>query len=453
MGEKIERTLGAFGVPAQVVQIERGPTVTRFGLQPGTIERGGRQQRVKVSRITSLKDDLALALAARSLRIEAPVPGRPMIGIEIPNPETHLVGLRGLLEGAAFRRAGKDSRLTLALGRDVSGQAVVADLTAMPHLLIAGATGSGKSVCLHTVIASLLFQNTPDTLRLVLVDPKRVEFSRYGRLPHLVGKVVTEIPDLLGALKWAAGRMDHRYRLFAERRVRDLASYNARSPAGEAPLPVLAIVIDELADPMLIAPEDTEPLIMRLAQLGRATGIHLVVATQRPSTDVVTGVIKANFPARIAFAVASGTDSRVILDNTGAESLLGRGDMLFQAPDASRPRRAQGTFVADEDLNRLVAFWEGSTWSVASGTSPWADLVEPLDAEERLFQSAIALAEQSPRVNASLLQRRLRIGYRKARDLMDRLEQEGFVDSSDAEGGRGAAADADLDWVDDEFEG
>ncbi len=452
MAEKIERTLLSFGVPAKVMEIERGPAVTRFGLQPGTIEKGGRSTRVTVARIKALKDDLALALATRSLRIEAPVPGRPVVGVEIPNPETYEVGLKGLLDNQAFRRSGRKSMLSVALGRDVSGQAVVADLAAMPHLLIAGSTGSGKSVCLHALITSLLFQNTPDALSLMLVDPKRVEFGRYRRLPHLVGPVVTEIPEVIAALRWAMSEMDLRYRRFAERGVRDWATFNARSPAGEAPLPALVVVIDELADPMLSAPEETEPLLMRLAQLGRSTAIHLVVATQRPSTDVVTGIIKANFPARIAFAVASNTDSRVILDTPGAETLLGRGDMLFRAPDARQPQRAQGTFVSDEEIDRLVEFWVASPWSTPSGPPPWSDMVRPLDAEERLYHKAVELADEVGPVNASLLQRRLRIGYRRARQLLDRLKEEGLA-GHDEIGEPTSDPAEDLDWVDDEYEG
>jgi S-DNA-T family DNA segregation ATPase FtsK/SpoIIIE len=427
MAERIESTLDSFGVPAKVVEIETGPAVTRFGLQPGTVEKGGKTRRIPVSRITARKDDLALALSARTLRMEAPVPGRPVIGVEIPNPETQAVALRGLLEDGAFSKASQRSNLVVALGRDVTGAGVVADLASMPHLLIAGATGSGKSVCMHSLVLSLLFQNTPDALRLVMVDPKRVEFGRYRKLPHLVGPVVTEITAVIAVLRWTMRQMDDRYKLFAERGARDLAAYNARSPAGEAPLPKMVVFVDELADPMLIAPDETEPLIMRLAQLGRATGIHLVVATQRPSTDVVTGVIKANFPARIAFAVASGTDSRVILDTQGAETLLGSGDMLYQAPEAPKPRRVQGALVTDKEIGAVVGYWAASPWRRPDDEPPWAGLMRPIDPDERLYQSALTLAAEEDDVNVSLLQRRLRIGHARAKAVMERLRAEGAV--------------------------
>jgi len=379
VSDAIERTLASFGVPAEVVDVERGPVVTRYCVAPGYVERGGVRRKVKVSRITALRKDLALSLSAPAIRIEAPIPGRSVIGIEVPNASSRIVGLRDLVVDGDFRRVARRSGLALALGRDVSGHPVVADLANMPHLLIGGATGSGKSVCVDAVLVSLLMQNTPDTLRLVLIDPKRVELTRYSPLPHLVASVVTEVAEVIGALSWIAREMDRRYRAFAERGARDLESYNARSPSGEAPLPAMAVVIDELADLMLTAPVQTEPLLTRIAQLGRATGIHLVVATQRPSTDVVTGLIKANFPARIAFAVASSIDSRVILDTTGAEALLGRGDMLFQAPDAASPRRAQGAYVGDEEIERVVGFWHESHWTQRSRTAPWEEMMDSFD--------------------------------------------------------------------------
>ncbi len=432
LAERIERTLQSFGVPAEVVDIERGPAVTRFGLKPGVVERGGNTRRVPVARITARRDDLALALSAQSLRIEAPVPGRPVVGIEIPNPESHIVAIRGVVEDRAFIRSGRQSSLTAALGRDVTGQPVVADIARMPHLLIGGATGSGKSMCLHSIVVSLLLQNTPDMLRMVMVDPKRVEFARYRKLPHLVGPVVTELPAVIAVLRWVEKEMDHRYRRFAEKRVRDIAGYNAKSPAGEAPLPWLVVIVDELADPMLVAPEDTEPLVQRLAQLGRATGIHLVVATQRPSTDVVTGIIKANFPARIAFAVASSVDSRVILDRQGAETLLGAGDMLFQSPEDRQPKRVQGAFLAEAEIDAVVKHWKDSPWSRPAGEAPWADLIRPLDPDERLLAAARELAGDEGELNVSLLQRRLHIGHAKASSILERLQREaGAGDDAD----------------------
>ncbi|MFN2115475.1 MAG: DNA translocase FtsK 4TM domain-containing protein [Anaerolineae bacterium] len=418
LGATIERCLASFGVPVDVVDIERGPSVTRFGVAPGLQETSHGERRVKVSRITALKHDLALALAAPTIRIEAPIPGRNLVGIEVPSAKLGLVGLKGLLSDPAFAKVSRERGLAVALGRDVTGAPVVGDLGAMPHLLVAGATGSGKSVCVDALLASLLFQNTPDTLRLVLVDPKRVELSRYAKLPHLVSSVVTDVEEVVGALRWVVDEMDRRYKLFAERGVRDLTSHNDRSPAGEAPLPVLAIVIDELADLMLTAPTETEPLLTRIAQLGRATGIHLVVATQRPSTDVVTGLIKANFPSRIAFAVSSGVDSRVILDRSGAESLLGRGDMLYQAADAMGVVRAQGALVSDAEIDALVRFWRESHWDEPGRVPPWDDLIAPLDPNEALLDAVRHLAREHPgELTPSLIQRKLRVGYGKAREL------------------------------------
>jgi S-DNA-T family DNA segregation ATPase FtsK/SpoIIIE len=353
-----------------------------------------------------------------------------------------------------FQRRAAETSLLLAVGRDVTGQPVLGDLARMPHLLIAGTTGSGKSVCLHAVLASLLYQNSPATLQLVIVDPKRVELARYKGLPHLVAPVVTEVAECIAALKWAVAEMDRRYRLCEAAGVRDRAGYNARQKSGAPPLPALVLVIDELADLMLTAPEETEPLLARLAQLGRAAGIHLVVATQRPSTDVVTGLLKANFPARIAFSVASGIDSRVILDQSGAEALLGRGDLLFQPPDAPQPVRAQGVYVSDLEVARLVDFWSGGHWRAPTGPAPWAELVASLDPEEALFAEAVKLCQRHGRLSASFLQRKLHLGYARARELFERLQDEGYVDEDgrtglgdDGEDERGA------DWVDQEFGG
>jgi DNA segregation ATPase FtsK/SpoIIIE, S-DNA-T family len=356
--EIIEHTLESFGAPATVVEINQGPTITQFGVEPGYLARGPKRVKVKVGKISSLADDLALALAARSIRIQAPVPGKGYVGIEVPNPNKALVSLRDVLESSEFGRI--KSTLGLGLGQNVAGQPIVADLTQMPHLLIAGTTGSGKSVCVNSIIASLLLFNTPEMLKLVMVDPKRVELTGYNGIPHLAAPVVVEMDRVISTLQWALREMDRRYRIFAEVTARNITEYNkqaARRPDAEI-LPYVVIVIDELADLMMLAPEDTERAVTRLAQMARATGIHMVIATQRPSVDVVTGLIKANFPARIAFAVASGTDSRVILDSTGAERLLGQGDMLFQSPDAAAPLRLQGCFVSDVELNRLINYWK-----------------------------------------------------------------------------------------------
>jgi len=357
--EVIEHTLESFGAPATVVEINQGPTITQFGVEPNYIvQRGGKRTKVKVGKIASLADDLSLALAARSIRIQAPVPGKGYVGIEVPNSAKALVSLRDVMESSEYGRM--KSPLRIGLGQNVAGQPIVADLAAMPHLLIAGTTGSGKSVCVNGLIACLLLQNTPDDLRLVMVDPKRVELTGYNGIPHLAAPVVVDMDRVIGTLQWALREMDNRYKLFSGAGARNIDEYNKklrRDPNAQK-LPYIVIVIDELADLMMLAPEDTERSITRLAQMARATGIHMVIATQRPSVDVVTGLIKANFPARIAFAVASSTDSRVILDATGAERLLGQGDMLFQSPDAAAPVRLQGCFVSDGELNKLISYWQ-----------------------------------------------------------------------------------------------
>jgi len=356
----IEETLESLGAPVRVMEINRGPVVTQFGVEPlVVVSSNGKETKVKVSRINGLADDLALALEARTLRIEAPIPGKGLIGIEVPNPEVSLVALRDVMESEPFAEV--DSPLRLCLGQDVSGHPAVADLTAMPHLLIAGTTGSGKSVCVNAIIAALLLQKTPADLKFLMVDPKRVELTGYGGIPHLLSKVVVEMERVTGALQWVLREMDGRYRRFSEVRATHIRDYNEHvAPRlGEKRLPYIVVVIDELADLMMMAPQETERAICRIAQMARATGIHLVIATQRPSVDVVTGLIKANFPARIAFNVASSVDSRVILDMPGAEQLLGRGDMLFLPPDAPTPLRLQGAFVSDEELRRLVQYWKG----------------------------------------------------------------------------------------------
>ena len=359
----IEQTLAGFGVPVSVVEVNQGPAVTQFGLRPGVIvrkDRKGEEKHVKVrvSQIQALSNDLSLALAASPIRIEAPVPGRDFVGVEVPNVQISLVSLRGVMESEEWPAT--KGVLKFGLGRDVSGQASVADLARMPHLLIAGATGSGKSVCVNAIITSLLLTHTPDTLRFLMVDPKRVELTVYNGIPHLIAPVVVDVERAVPVLQWATKEMERRYKLFAKLGARNIEAYNEKLQArGEPTLPYIVIIIDELADLMLSAPEEVERYICRIAQMARATGMHLVIATQRPSVDVVTGLIKANFPARIAFAVTSQVDSRVILDTPGAEQLLGRGDMLFMAPDQSKLQRLQGCFVSDRETARLVNYWRG----------------------------------------------------------------------------------------------
>jgi S-DNA-T family DNA segregation ATPase FtsK/SpoIIIE len=439
----IEKTLAEFGIPAQVIGFQVGPTVTQFAVEPGFVEKGSSEEeitrhKVRVAQISSLSRDLALALSAPSLRIEAPVPGRPYIGIEVPNTRSTVVRLRPILETEAFYKFG--SPLTIALGRDVSGQAVVADLASMPHLLIAGTTGSGKSVCIAALTACLAMNNTPEDLRIVMIDPKMVELVRFNGLAHLYGKVETELERILGVLRWTVSEMDRRYKLLESSRSRNIDTYNRkmrRKRDGEI-LPHIVVMIDELADLMMSAPEQTEPALVRLAQMARATGIHLVVATQRPSTDVVTGLIKANFPARISFAVASSVDSRVILDTTGAESLLGRGDMLFLPPEAGSPIRAQSVMVTDQEIERVITFWQGTPTQDEDQTPPWDALLEQeaiLAQKDQLIDKAIAIVQESQRASASMLQRRLRIGYPRAARLIDELEELGVVGPSQG-GGR-----------------
>ncbi|WP_299024182.1 DNA translocase FtsK [uncultured Thermanaerothrix sp.] len=435
----IEETLASFGAPAHVVDISHGPTVTRFGVEPDFIETRSGRTRVRVSRIVSLADDLALALAAPRIRIQAPVPGKHYVGIEVPNIEISRVALREVIESEAFKRL--RSPLRFALGKDVAGRPIAADLAAMPHLLIAGTTGSGKSVCVNAILTCLLLHNTPADLRLVLVDPKRVELTGYNGIPHLLTPVVVDTERVIGALQWLQREMDARYHKFAQVGVRNLQEYNVRhSP----PLPYLVAVIDELADLMMLAPDETERSITRLAQLARATGIHLILATQRPSVDVVTGLIKANFPARIAFAVASSIDSRVILDQPGAERLLGRGDMLFQAPDAAAPVRLQGTFVSEAEIQRLVDYWRTAAAQQTVLPSPSAsgetavDLLPPhvplkqgelwnTEQGDPLLQEAIDLVRREGRASVTMLQRRLRIGYTRAARLIDAMEERGII--------------------------
>jgi S-DNA-T family DNA segregation ATPase FtsK/SpoIIIE len=438
----IMKTLADFGIPATVIGYRVGPAVTQFAVQPGFIKKPGsdeedaQQMKVRVAQIASLEKDIALALSAQRLRIEAPVPGKPYVGIEVPNTHSSVVRLKTLLESDVFYKSG--APLNVAIGRDVSGHPLIADLSRMPHLLIAGATGSGKSVCITSIAACLAMNNAPEDLRMVMIDSKMVELIRFNGLPHLYGKVETNIERILGVLKWVVVEMEHRYRLLESAHARDLSAYNhkvTRKADGVA-LPRIVVLIDELADLMMSAPDVTEHNLVRLAQMARATGIHLVVATQRPSTDVVTGLIKANFPARLAFAVASGIDSRVILDYTGAETLLGRGDMLFLNPEVGNPVRAQGVMITDMEIERIISHWQKTSDISADDVPPWEKLLqEPGEGEDDgLIEQAISIVRSSQRASASLLQRRLRVGYPRAARLLDQLEEMGVVGPSQGGG-------------------
>lgn len=506
----IERTLASFGVDASVTQINEGPAITQFGVEPGwevktrltpardeagapLLDEHGQQvmqteevsrTRVRVNRITRLADDLALALAAPSIRIEAPVPGQPIVGVEVPNADTRIVALRGLIESQEFQQMASQGGLPIALGRDVTGNPVITDLTHMPHVLIAGATGSGKSVCINTIISSLLMQKSPEEVRLILVDPKRVELTNYGSAPHLAfSHVVTEPDEVVSVLGVVVAEMDRRYRKLEQFRARNIIAYNAL-PTIDKRMPYWVVVLDELADMMMAAASEVEGQIVRLAQLARAVGIHLVIATQRPSVDVVTGLIKANFPTRIAFATTSQTDARVIMDRAGAEKLMGRGDMLYMSSDSIKPRRVQGAFVSDGEIERLLQSWAGPSQAASqrssldevlegiSEESPQAasevvaraaqsDLrtltstletameadrseeradivVEPAPDPEPEWDTrlgeATELAREYERVSASLLQRRMRVGRPRAERLIDQLEQRGVIEGAD--GGR-----------------
>ena len=432
----IEETLASFSAPAHVVEIHRGPTFTQYGVEPDFVETRAGKTRVRVNKIVSLVDDLALALAAPSIRIQAPVPGRRYIGIEVPNSEAELVSLKEGMESKAF--SGMNAFLKFVLGKDVAGKPAAVDLAKMPHLLIAGTTGSGKSVCINSILCSLLMQCTPNELRLVMVDPKRVELTGYNGIPHLLTPVIVNHEKVVGTLQWMSREMESRYKKFAEVGARNIDDYNARHADK---LPYIVVVIDELADLMMLAPEETERNLNRLAQLARATGIHVIIATQRPSVDVITGIIKANFPARISFSVASGMDSRVVLDQVGAERLIGRGDMLFQAPDAPSPKRLQGVFVANDEIQRLVQFWKNQVQQIVAKDPtirdrlpqkvyPSATLTQtplfdeaPGIGEDEYLNKAIDIVRKEERASISLLQRKLRIGYTRAARLVDRLEE------------------------------
>lgn len=433
----IETTLESLGAPVRVKEVNRGPVVTQFGVEPLMVPGpNGKETRVKVSRIAALANDIALALEAKTLRVEAPIPGKGLVGLEVPNPEISLVALRDIMESEQF--ASLASPLKLCLGQDVSGVPVVADLTAMPHLLIAGTTGSGKSVCINAIIAALLMQQTPAELKFLMVDPKRVELTGYSGIPHLISKVVVEMERVTGALQWVLDEMDRRYRHFSKVRATHIRDYNERiAPTlGEKKLPYIVVIIDELADLMMMAAQESERAICRIAQMARATGIHLILATQRPSVDVVTGLIKANFPARIAFNVASTVDSRVILDMPGAEQLLGRGDMLFLPPDSPTPIRLQGAFVSDDELRRLVQYWKDQARPEAVPAEKtmqqplWEDLKKPqpeVEYEDELLPDVVEVLMRENRISVSLLQRKLHIGYTRAARIMDILEQHGVV--------------------------
>ena len=434
----IEETLISLGVPAEVVDAQVGPAVTQFAVKPGVIERRSsdgsiKRLRVRVSKIASVADDLALALSASPVRIQAPIPGRSVVGIEVPNPRTQIVSLGSVFFSPEFQRL--TSPLALALGRDISGRPVVGDLARMPHLLMAGTTGSGKSVCIGAIITCLLVRNTPLSLRLVLIDPKRVELATYSGLPHVVGKVFSDAEEAIGALKWASREMDRRYATFSEAGVRDIKGYNSRMERERGqPLPRIVIIIDELADLMMSAPDEVERSLCRLAQMARATGIHLVVATQRPSVDVLTGLIKANFPARIAFAVSQMVDSRVVLDTPGAERLLGRGDMLYMSPGGNRLIRAQGCFVSDEETAALVSFWRKAAASVPEeGPFVQAPLWPESESsskdtdEDPLLAEALEVVKKEGRASTTMLQRHLRIGYTRASRMMDSLVEKGII--------------------------
>jgi len=447
--ETLEATLASLGLAGSVITTKRAPQAV--------VEWQKQAQKVRVSAIAALQNDLALALAAPSIRIEAPIPGRALVGIEVPNAHVSPVDLRSLMESEAFRRLAEKSPLAIALGRDVSGAPYAADLARMPHLLIAGTTGSGKSVCISTITVCLAMNNRPEDLKLVLIDPKMVELSRFAGLPHVIGKPESDIERIPAVLRWVTREMDARYKQFAQLGARNLLEYNQIVARRDEPtLPYIVVLIDELADLMLQSPIETEKTICRLAQMARATGIHLVVATQRPSVDVVTGLIKANFPARISFAVASATDSRVILDQTGAESLLGRGDMLFLNPESGNPVRLQGAFVGEREIRNVIEWWQKQVAGAQQevGDAPWESVVAEVAAEraqfggrgstrgeegddDGLLERAMEIIRTTGNVSTSLLQRKLRIGYPRAARLMEELQEMGYVSGPSRQAGKG----------------
>ncbi|GIM47863.1 DNA translocase FtsK [Collibacillus ludicampi] len=419
--KKLEETLDSFGVQVKVTEVHRGPTVTRYEVTPAV--------GVKVSRIVSLTDDLALALAARDIRIEAPIPGKSAVGIEVPNKEVAVVSLREVLESDEFQKS--ESRLTIALGRDISGAPIVGNLAKMPHVLVAGATGSGKSVCINGMITSILYKAKPHEVKFIMVDPKMVELNVYNGIPHLMAPVVTDPRRAAYALKKVVAEMEHRYELFAKEGARNMEGYNAMmAERGQPQLPFIVVIVDELADLMMVAPGDVEDAICRLAQMARAAGIHLIIATQRPSVDVITGVIKANIPSRIAFAVSSQVDSRTILDSGGAEKLLGRGDMLYLPIGESKPIRVQGAFLSDAEVERVVSFVKNQQQE----PSYTLDLSVPQEENaakdediDPLFYEALKLVVESEQASVSMIQRRLKVGYARAARLIDQMEERGYV--------------------------
>jgi len=425
----IKRTLESFGIEVEMGEVNIGPTVTQYTLKPA--------EGVKLSSITALQNNLALALAAHPLRIEAPIPGKSLVGIEVPNRSIALVRLGSIFRETNFQ---KTPPLVFVLGRDVKGEPVLADLEKMPHLLIAGSTGSGKSVCIHSILSSFLVKNSPQTLRLILIDPKRVELGRYNPIPHLLAPVIVENKKVLPALKWAIREMERRYDLLSRYNTRDINSFNQKAVKnGEEILPYIVIIIDELADLMINYGRDLETLIIRIAQMARATGIHLILSTQRPSVEVITGLIKANITTRIAFQVASQVDSRTILDIAGAEKLLGHGDMLFLSSDSFKPQRIQGAFVSEEEINNLIEFISQNrkeeminfeeTEDGGQGIINFEEFNEGV--EDELYDEAYKLVVKIQKASASLLQRKLRIGYARAARLLDLLEEKGVIGPAD----------------------
>jgi S-DNA-T family DNA segregation ATPase FtsK/SpoIIIE len=418
---KLEQTFESFGVAVKVVNAQIGPAVTQYEVQPAV--------GVKVSKIVNLADDIALALAAKDIRIEAPIPGKSAVGIEVPNTEVAVVTLREVLESQEFSL--NDSKMTIALGRDISGMPIVGNLAKMPHLLVAGATGSGKSVCVNGIITSILYKAKPSEVKFIMVDPKMVELNVYNGIPHLMAPVVTDPRKAAYALKKVVAEMEHRYELFSKTGCRNIDGYNAlMNEKGAQPLPYIVVIVDELADLMMVAPGDVEDAICRLAQMARAAGIHMIIATQRPSVDVITGVIKANIPSRIAFAVSSQVDSRTILDSGGAEKLLGRGDMLYLPVGASKPVRVQGAFLSDAEVERVVTYAksQGEANYTVDLTAPQGDGGNGAEEElDELFYDAVNLVIDSQQASVSLLQRKLKVGYARAARLVDQMEDRGFV--------------------------
>lgn len=427
--KKLEETLMSFGVEARVINVSKGPSVTRYELQP--------KAGVKVSRIVNLSDDIALALAARGVRIEAPIPGKAAVGIEIPNKETTPVYLREVIEDAKFQKSTK--KISVALGKDISGEAIIGDLSKMPHVLIAGATGSGKSVCINSLIISILYKYDPEHVRLLMVDPKVVELNVYNGIPHLLIPVVTDPKKAAGALNWAVNEMTRRYQSFADHGVRNIEGFNeiAKKKKDLQSLPYIVIIVDELADLMMVSANEVEDYIARLAQMARAAGMHLVIATQRPSVDVITGVIKANIPSRISFAVSSAIDSRTILDSGGAEKLLGKGDMLYYPVGEQKPKRIQGAFISEEEVEAIVsrikvhkdklAYDEEIINHIEKGKGD-SDLG---DEGDELYRDAVKVVVENQQASTSFLQRKMRIGYNRAARIMDELEDRGVISERD----------------------